>query len=85
MWIIRVQVPGEECPLVYTGSDMSSQVLFETFKARWPDALFTLESMLSGNHYVPHDGDSYPFWFLSSGLTNRHHAKWDTQDEDEIL
>lgn len=73
MWILKTQRYCDDDQLVYTGTDISIQVLFETFKTIWPDATFSLESMLTGVVIIPHSGNEYPYWFNREGLTSQYH------------
>ena len=77
MWLMKIKLPDEECPLVYTASDTAAQILYETFKSHWPDALYTVISYISGQDYVPHDGTKHPYWMTESGLVDDlHQPTW---------
>lgn len=80
MWILKVQIEEEVLgidldgrTLSYVGTDTSIEFLFRMLKLRFPDAMFTLGSMLDGSERIPHKGDEFPFWFNSDGLTHKNH------------
>lgn len=83
MWILKTQRYCDDDQLVYTGTDISIQVLFETFKTIWPEATFSLESMLTGAMIVPHSGNEYPYWFNRDGLENQYHHLTFVSREDQ--
>lgn len=70
MWTLKVLRKNEEIPLTYIGPDRSIQTLFELYKREFPDALYLLESITTGQTYFPHYGNGYPFWYLADGMEN---------------
>lgn len=80
MWILKVQIEEEVLgidlegrTLTYVGTDTSIEFLFRMLKIRFPEAMYSLGSMLDGSTMVPHSGDEFPYWFSNEGLTNKHH------------